>query len=102
MYRPYEQCETPNIPCPKPIVPAPSDSATMNLLIEHVEPLLKTYSVDIGFYGKYRPSSTDLYSVTKLLEKLMAKEPQRWTRQKWSPQKRGEKVREESMCVCRK
>ena len=51
MYRPYEQCETPNIPCSKPIVPAPSDSATMNLLIEHVEPLLKNYSVDIGFYG---------------------------------------------------
>ena len=46
-----------------------------------------------------KTSSTDLYSVTKWLEKLMAKEPQRWTRQKWSPQKRRESKRRKHVCV---
>ena len=31
--------------------PGPSDGAVMNLMIEHLEPLLNDHKVDIGFYG---------------------------------------------------
>ena len=46
----YVPCPT-NNNCSTPLVPGTSDIAVMNLLIEHVEPLLYKYKVDVGFYG---------------------------------------------------
>lgn len=37
--------------CTAEEVPGSSDGAVMRLMIEHLEPLLYEYSVDIGFYG---------------------------------------------------
>ena len=69
MIRAYEECKTPYTPCSTPIVPAPSDSATMDLLIQHVEPLLKEYGVDIGFYGHNHAVQRDasVYNKTGIL-----------------------------------
>jgi hypothetical protein len=41
----------PYVDCSSSTVPSGSDGAVMRLLIQHVEPLLYKYKVDIGFYG---------------------------------------------------
>ena len=43
-YTPYQECVSDP-------VPGPSDGAVSDLMIEHIEPLLYEYKVDIGFYG---------------------------------------------------
>jgi Calcineurin-like phosphoesterase len=42
---------SPYVDCSSPLVPGTSDVAVMDLMIEHLEPLINKYKVDIGFYG---------------------------------------------------